>query len=64
MPSVGLVLRPFGEAIVRCVLGGLPTSEVRTILREHPGPAWFDVNIGDDWLVPLASRRTAPVTAA
>jgi|GEM_PF-1107159 len=64
LPSVGVVLRPVGEALMRCILSGLPTSEVQAIVRERPAPLWIDTDIESDWALPSGVRRPASVSAA
>lgn len=63
-PAVGVVLRPVGDAVARCLLGGVPISELHTILKDRPGPVWLDVDISEDWVLPNPARHAASVSAA
>jgi broad specificity phosphatase PhoE len=55
--AVGVVLRPVGEALLRCTLAGLPATELRLLLKERPAPAWFEVDVEEDWVLPTRPRR-------
>jgi broad specificity phosphatase PhoE len=37
-PGVGIVLRPVGDAVLRCAMAGLSGAEIPAMLRDKPGP--------------------------
>lgn len=62
--GVGVVLRPFADSLVRCVLAGRPSSEMCSILEARPQAQWFEVSPDHPWLLTPGPRRAPTVSVA
>ncbi len=60
----GIVLRPFADALVRCVLAGRPGTDICAIVASQPGAEWFEVSPNHPWRLKPGPSRTPTVSAA
>lgn len=62
--GVGVVLRPFADALVRCVLSGRASTDLCSVVETRPPAQWFEVRADHPWELAVGAKAAAPASAA